>query len=163
MANQLELKYDESGNIAKSGKVNQQLLNQLNSIEFYNTLGPKSLGIEWFDAVLLPILNDFNASLEDELCTVSHHIAIQVSNIINQINGDDILISGGGAYNKFVIDLIKTLTNKNIVIPDKEIIEFKEALIFGFLGVLRMGNEINVLSSVTGASKNSSSGLIAYP
>jgi len=163
LANLLGLTFDESGSIAKSAKVNQQLLTKLNAIEFYSKSPPKSLGIEWFSVVFLPILNAFNVSTEDKLSTVSYHIAIQITNIINQINGSEILLSGGGVFNTHIVNLIQSLTNKTIVIPKKEIIEFKEALIFGFLGVLRMENEINVLKTVTGALNDSSSGQIVYP
>jgi len=163
LANQLNLEYDESGNIAKKGKLIQSLYSDLNELEYYKSTFPKSLGIEWFNDSCLPLLDDNELSVEDRLHTFSHHIAEQVSNALEVIEGNKVLLSGGGVYNEFIVDLIKNKTNKSIVIPPKEIVDFKEALIFAFLGVLRVENKTNVLKSVTGASKNSVSGIIVTP
>ena len=74
-----------------------------------------------------------------------------------------VLITGGGAYNKYLISRIQSMTNNKIEIPQKEIIEYKEALIFGLLGILKIRGEVNCLSSVTGAKHDHSSGKIFYP
>jgi anhydro-N-acetylmuramic acid kinase len=97
------------------------------------------------------------------LRTFVEHIAFQISNEINYKNNASVLITGGGVYNKFLIDRLKAYTNNTIVIPPKTIIEFKEALIFGFLGVLKLRGEINCLQSVTGAIHDHSSGNIFHP
>lgn len=162
-ANQLEVDFDDKGRIAASGKTYLKLLYQLNALEYYQKSAPKSLGIEYVKKVLLPLIDDFNISIADKLNTFCEHIAIQISNAL-PIKSGKMLITGGGAYHDFLISRIKQHAQRlDIVIPDKNLLEYKEALIFGFLGVLRLRNEINVLSSVTGASKNHSSGEIFVP
>ena len=109
---------------------------------------------------------DFNLTLEDILRTFIEHVAIQIASAINEVSADfdkemvSLLITGGGAFNDFMIDRIKKHTNAQVVIPSREIIEFKEALLFAFLGVLKDQEEVNCLKSVTGASKDHSSGVI---
>ena len=98
-------------------------------------------------------------SVSDILRTYSEHIAIQIQNVIKD-NTSAILITGGGAKNKFLIKLIKDRIDNPIIIPDNIMVDFKEALIFGFLGVLKLRGEINILKSVTGADKDHSSGMI---
>lgn len=152
--------FDDKGAIAKSGSCNFDLLEQLNSIDFYKLSYPKSLGIEFVNASILPTIEKFKIPTNDKMNTFVEHIAYQISKVISNKN-TSILITGGGVYNEFLIERIKFyLPNNKVVIPDKKIIEFKEALIFAFLGVLRLRNENNVLASVTGATKNHSSGKI---
>ena len=168
MANELAQtigkKYDDAGKIGASGKINTELLNQLNAIDFYFLPFPKSLGREWIDEKVFPIINSFNISIEDKLCTFYEHIAIQISNVLNRSSTFNVqrsmLFTGGGAYNSYLIERIKKLSQQQIAIPEKKIIEFKEALIFAFLGVLRIRGEINCLSSVTGAQRDSVGGAI---
>ncbi|APY11396.1 anhydro-N-acetylmuramic acid kinase [Seonamhaeicola sp. S2-3] len=159
----LGLNYDDEGKIAASGTVNIDLLQQLNALSFYNELPPKSLGLEWVKTNVFPIIDAFNLDIKDVLRTFVEHIAIQISNSISQIPQSSVLITGGGAYNLFLIERIEALSSNKIIIPSKDIIEFKEALIFGFLGALKLRNETNCLKSVTGASKNHSSGKIYFP
>ena len=117
------------------------------------------MGIEWVIEMIYKIIDKNNLSTSDILRTFSEHIVIQIQNVIKN-NSSNILITGGGAKNKFLIELITNRLENHINIPDDILIDFKEALIFGFLGVLRLRNENNCLSSVTGASKNHSSGKI---
>lgn len=152
--------YDDKGNIASNGVINQTLLRRLNDLDFYKLPYPKSLGLEWVKAGIFPLIDSKGMEIQDVLRTFVEHIAIQVSNEINKKNNASVLVSGGGVYNEFLINRIKSLTNNKIIVPSKEIIEFKEALIFAFLGVLRLRNEVNTLKSVTGASENHSSGKI---
>lgn len=159
LAQQLDKNFDENGDLARKGKINMNVLNQLNALDFYKQQHPKSLGIEWCNEHIFPKLADID--ILDSLATFTEHIAQQISEVINQNNIKDILITGGGAYNTFLIEKIKEKTTSEIIIPEKEIVEYKEALIFGFMGVLRMQNEINVLSSTTGSISNHSSGIIA--
>lgn len=155
------LEYDEYGKLAQSGKVNVDLLQELNSISFYQKAFPKSLGKEFIQEEILPIIEKYNLSIQDALRTFVEHTAIQISNVVD--DNSKVLITGGGAYNTFLINRLDVLKpNVDWIIPNDDLIQFKEALIFGFLGVLRLRNEINVLSSVTGASKNHSSGNIFY-
>ncbi|MGV6862468.1 MAG: anhydro-N-acetylmuramic acid kinase [Putridiphycobacter sp.] len=163
LANQLNTNYDKGGEIAKSGVLDLELLEQLNQLNYYQLSHPKSLGIEWYQQQFQPLLEQSSIGIPDKLHTVSVHIARQISQIINTLEGDKILLTGGGTYNTFIVDLIKNHTSKTIVIPNKTLIDFKEALIFAFLAVLKHTNQINVLKSVTGASKNTSSGQLFLP
>lgn len=162
-ANQLGLNYDDKGQISKTGKINTQLLNELNAFEFYKKKHPKSLGFEFVKEAVLPLIEKFEISIEDKLHTFTEHIALQTALALPTKKGS-LFITGGGAYNDFLISKIQYyLPEMKLIIPDKKILEFKEALIFALLGVLRLRDEINVLSSVTGAKKDHSSGIIYLP
>lgn len=151
--------YDNKGEIAASGKLNKNLFNQLNIIDFYNKKAPKSLGLEFVQQEIFSLIDGYNLDVKDILHTFVHHISFQISQVIE--GNKSILITGGGAYNDFLIQEIKNYAPKNkIVIPDSKIIEFKEALLFGLLGFLKMNDEINVLCSYTGAKQDHSSGKI---
>ncbi len=157
-ANTFGLEYDDKGKISESGNINLELLDELNQLEFYQKTYPKSLGFEFVNEIILPILENFPISTEDKMRTFTEHIAFQIGKILQQKTGK-LLISGGGVYNDFLIDRIKNhLPKTEIIIPDEKTIKFKEALIFALLGVLKLRNEINVLSSVTGANQNHSAG-----
>lgn len=159
----IALEYDDEGKLAKSGDICKDLLNELNSLAFYKKSFPKSLGKEFIQDEILPIIEKYNLSIKDILRTFVEHIAIQISNVVN--DNSKVLVTGGGTYNSFLISRLRELKySVEWIIPKDDLIQFKEALIFGFLGVLRLRNEINVLSSVTGASKNHSSGnIFHYP
>lgn len=159
-ANKLGFDYDDKGDISKTGQICSELLNNLNKLDFYQKNYPKSLGFEFVKTTILPIIENFSISSEDKLRTFTEHIAIQISEVLAQKIGS-LFVTGGGAYNLFLIERIKYyLPNISIEIPNEKTIEFKEALIFGLLGVLKIRNEINVLSSVTGAKFNHSSGVV---
>ncbi|WP_288980151.1 anhydro-N-acetylmuramic acid kinase [uncultured Flavobacterium sp.] len=159
-ANELGFPYDDAGNLAKSGSVNQDLLRQLNDLEFYILPYPKSLGMEFVNAKIFPLINSYPIDEKDKLRTFVEHIIFQIAKICNKPNAK-LFITGGGAYNRFLIERLRNyLPTTDVVIPDDKTIQFKEALIFGFLGVLRLRHEINVLSSVTGAKQDHSSGII---
>lgn len=160
---QLGFDFDDEGKIASSGIINNDLLEKLNDLDFYKEPYPKSLGLEWVYTNTIPIIESFKLEIKDILRTFVEHIAFQISEEINNKNNASVLITGGGVYNKFLIDRLKAHTSNPIVIPSKTIIEFKEALIFGFLGVLKLRGEINCLQSVTGALYDHSSGNIFYP
>lgn len=160
------LEYDDRGKIASGGQVNEELLKQLNALAFFEQEIPKSLGYEFVVDEVLPIFEDFELNLADQLRTFVEHAALQISDNINEVSANfdkeelKVLITGGGAFNDFLIERIRYLTNARVVIPSQEIIEFKEALLFAFLGVLKDQEEVNCLKSVTGASKDHSSGVI---
>ncbi len=159
-ANQLGLDYDDKGTISKGGNLDINLSEELNHLEFYKKPFPKSLGFEFVKEVILPLIETHKISIEDKGHTFTEHIAQQIALALPNKTGK-ILITGGGAYNDFLISRIKYhLPEIEVVIPDKKILEFKEALIFALLGVLRLRNEINVLSSVTGANRDHSSGKV---
>ncbi len=159
-ANKLGYDYDDKGNIAKSGQLSTALLSELNQLEYYHQVGPKSLGKEWFNNSFYPILEKSMLSEADILCTLVEHIAIQIDKVM--INGN-CLLSGGGTHNDFLVERIRKLSENKITIPDGSIIDYKEALIFAYLGYLRLKEKINVLKSVTGASKDHISGTIHLP
>jgi anhydro-N-acetylmuramic acid kinase len=100
---------------------------------------------------------------KDLLRTFCEHVAVQISKSLQNKTKGKVLVTGGGAYNTFLIECIQKNTNHDLIIPDKNLIEYKEAMLFAFLGVLRMCNEINCLKSVTGASENSCGGAVSHP
>ncbi|MFN3640097.1 MAG: anhydro-N-acetylmuramic acid kinase [Flavobacterium sp.] len=162
-AEQKGLPYDDQGSLASSGKLNEELYKRLNELEFYQLHAPKSLGIEFLNLKIHPLFKSFQITPEDALRTFTEHIAFQIGKSLPS-EECKILVTGGGAYNCFLMDRIKNIHPKlEILIPEKEIIEYKEALIFGLLGVLKLRKEINVLSSVTGATSDHSSGNIFLP
>ena len=155
--------YDDNGNVAASGKINKVLLVELNELEFYSFKPPKSLSLEWVREKIIPMIDKYKLSTEDILRTFVEHSAYQIAVEINKSKNASVLITGGGVYNLFLINRLKELTNNKIIIPSKNLIEYKEALIFGLLGVLKLRGENNCLSSVTGAKYSHSSGNIFIP
>lgn len=157
-ANELGEEYDKGGKLASSGLLDSELLAKLNRLEYYNQVPPKSLGREWVEEQVFPILHTSKLKAKDILHTYTIHIAEQISACIK--TGSRVLITGGGAYNDF---LLQNLDSEiKWIIPSDKVVEYKEALIFGLLGVLRYRNQVNCLKSYTGASKNHSSGT-CYP
>jgi len=159
-AQKLGKKYDKDGEIAKTGQVLPDLLMQLNELEYYHIAIPKSLGIEWVEEFMFPLLSA-SYSAEDVLRTFVEHIIIQIDRVVMQYKLKTILITGGGAFNSYLIHSLKEKSLADITIPDSEIVDFKEALIFAFLGVLKVRGEVNILKSVTGANQDHCSGKIA--
>ena len=159
----LGLDYDAEGKLASKGQLHEGLLKALNALPFYQELPPKSLGLEWVTAQIFPLLKSFQLEIKDVLRTFCEHVAIQISKTVNVKSKASVLITGGGAYNYFLLERIKAHTTNTIICPNADIIEFKEAIIFGCLGVLKLRDEINCLKSVTGASKDHSSGEIYLP
>jgi anhydro-N-acetylmuramic acid kinase len=157
-AETLGVPFDNSGKIAQSGDVNTELLKVLNDLEFYKQEPPKSLGLEWVNEQVFPLIEVTNLRTEDVLRTFVEHIAMQI--VDNIEDSSKILITGGGAYNVFLMDRIRANTNAEVIVPESMLIDYKEALIFGFLGVLKLRNEVNCLRSVTGALRDHSSGKI---
>ena len=157
------LSYDQNGELARKGKIHHELLNELNALEYYTRSAPKSLGIEWIETDLFPLLKKHAISLEDQLATIVEHIAIQISKTTNNLTIKQLFITGGGAYNGYLIERIGFYYEGKIIIPEKELIEFKEAIIFGFLGACRLALQPTALSSVTGAIRNSCGGVIHIP
>ncbi|MFM2213496.1 MAG: Anhydro-N-acetylmuramic acid kinase [Bacteroidota bacterium] len=159
-ANQLGLAYDDGGTLARSGNLNEALLAALNALEYYQKPFPKSLGFEYVKSVVLPLLETYPIALEDKLHTFTEHIAYQTRVALPNPQGK-MLVTGGGAYNRYLLERMQQYVPQlELIVPEEKTLEFKEALIFGLLGVLKLRNEINVLCSVTGASRNHSSGMI---
>ncbi len=162
LSNQLGQSYDRDGNMGMRGNLNKQLLTDLNKLSFYREKPPKSLGREWFEKVFLPVLNSYSGIEPiDQLATLYEHIAVQIS---RQLEGNGkMLITGGGAHNSFLLSKIREKTNIECHVPNKQVIDFKEAIVFAFMGLLRLLGETNCYSSVTGALNDSSTGVIFMP
>ena len=152
------LEMDRDGLMASKGHVDQALLRRLDALDYYSRPAPKSLGREWVEANVFPLLDGCGLSLEDLLRTYYEHCAVQLARVT--VPGRSLLVTGGGAYNKFLIERMRELSGCNIVVPEPAIIEFKEALIFAFLGVLYMTNQVSCLSSVTGARQDNIGGML---
>jgi anhydro-N-acetylmuramic acid kinase len=154
------LTYDPQGALAREGNMNTELLHRLNQLDFYATIPPKSLGREWFLERFLPLIQESGLSTADLMATVAEHIAFQISAGVNAAGIESLLVTGGGALNLYLIERLKHYTTASLVIPESKIIHYKEALIFGFLGLLKVRNEVNCLASVTGGKKDISAGTI---
>ncbi|MCW5907874.1 MAG: anhydro-N-acetylmuramic acid kinase [Chitinophagales bacterium] len=168
-ASKLGMPYDVDGNAAKSGALNQALLERLNGVAFYHQSYPKSLDNSFTRETILPRFEEFDITAEDKLRTYTEHIATQVATHIKLITqkenitvsvSDKLLLTGGGAFNKFLVERIQALSEVEVVVPSAEIVQFKEALVIALMGVLRMRNEVNVLASVTGAAGDSVGGSV---
>ncbi len=160
IADEMGYSYDDEGLLAASGKTNPILLEELNDLEYYKDKPPKSLGREWFNQQFWTLIKKSKSSNIDKLRTITEHIAQQCTTSFNK---GSVLITGGGTHNTFLTDRIKDLANNQIIIPDKTLIDYKESLIFAYLGYLRINQKNNTLSSVTGAQKAHSSGAIYLP
>lgn len=157
-ASKLGFHYDDGGALARSGDVNIELLHQLNQLDFYKKIFPKSLGVEFLDEHVFPLLNKVALSEIDMLATLTEHIAFQIAKVVTK---GEMLVTGGGAYNVYLLERIKYYNAEiNIVVPNSLIVEFKEAVAFAYLGLLRMNQKNNCLSSVTGANKDHCSGIV---
>ena len=159
----MNIMFDNKGEIAKTGKVNKRLLEELNSLEYYATKPPKSLGLEWVMKYVFPLIRKYKLPISDILRTFIEHVAIQINVATKYKDKASILFTGGGVFNTFLMERISTHTIHKVVVPNNKIIEFKEALVFALLGVLKIRDEVNCLSSVTGASQDHSSGNIFLP
>lgn len=168
----IDLDYDDHGKLARSGNINTEMMNALNDLKYYALPFPKSIGYEWFVEEVVPIVERTEDKIENLLHTAVHHICEKITQQIRLNASKDtskktqsLLVTGGGALNHFLLETLQDKLGDKIKlnIPSKIVIEFKEALIFALMGVLRLEQEINVLSSVTGAKRDSSSGVIFLP
>ena len=161
-AEKLGAQFDFNGTMAKEGQVDKTILEKLNSLEFYKNTGPKSLGAEWLESEFMKNFNE-DVVPKDALRTIIEHIAIEISLDLNKNSINSVYITGGGAKNTFLIERISNLFKGKIIIPSDEIIDFKEAIIFGFLGALYLKIKPNSLASVTGAKKDTIGGSLHLP
>jgi anhydro-N-acetylmuramic acid kinase len=156
-------KYDDGGKLSSSGEVNREMLKDLNAV--YSKINSKrpSLAREFFETNIQPILDRENISIQDRLRTFTESIAQQLAEaIVKPGKKATVLCTGGGAFNSFLMYRLVEHVGDDavIIIPEDEIVNFKEAIVFAFLGVLRLRGEANCLKSVTGAAQNSSAGLM---
>lgn len=168
LANEINIPFDDDGKIAATGKVNEYLFEELNQLEYYHLSAPKSLSNSFGTDIIYPIIKQSGVNTADALATYAEHIAFQLKQSISFYKNDTndnqtLLVSGGGAFNQFLIQRLKYYLNPlsvNLVIPDGTLINFKEALIMGLIGVLRWREENNVLHSISGASRSSIGGAL---
>ncbi len=154
--------FDRDGWIADSGTIIPDLLERLNSLSFYQQDPPRSLGREWFDEQILPLIGNSRFSVADRMRTVVEHITSQISRELDRYSAEKVMITGGGAHNGFLIQRLGALSKASIEVPERDVIDFKEALIFALLGVLRLRGEVNALASVTGAWRDSVGGAVYF-
>ena len=155
LSSKIGLIYDKNGNFSREGKLNHNLLNRLNKLDFYTKKSPKSLSREWVEREIFPMLNSIKAPIKDKLNTICEHLAIQIS---KNLKDQSVLVTGGGVYNTYLMDRLQHYSKSRIILPSNEIINFKEAIIFAYLGILRVNNINNCLSSVTGAKYDNCGG-----
>lgn len=154
-SNQLGFTYDKNGQLGREEKhQNEKLLNQLNTLSYYVKKAPKSLGTEWLEKEFIPIFDNISENSSQKLRIAYEHISDQIAQVINQLNVSKTLVTGGGAKNTFLIELIQQKIKSQLIIPDETLIDYKEAIVFAFLGNLFLEGLPNCLSSVTGASKD---------
>jgi anhydro-N-acetylmuramic acid kinase len=167
LAEQMGHSMDEGGAIARTGAICPELLDQLNELEYYRRTGPKSLPNQFGTDIILPLLLQSNTSIPDLLCTYVEHIAVQLHHAFatskRSIEPGEMMITGGGAFNEFLIERMRHhLQPIGITpfVPEAELVQLKEALIMAFIGVLRWRQENTVIASVTGASAPSVGGAL---
>lgn len=161
-ANQLGKAYDENGDLARSGKLIHDQYKRLNSLAYYAKNGPKSLGTEWLQREFYSLL-DKHLKTEDLLCTITEHIAFQISQSISQMHITKLMVTGGGAFNSFLIERLQKLSGIQVHVPDSKIINFKEAIIFAFIGALYLNREYTTFPAITGAKNPVVSGVLHIP
>ena len=161
LAQRKNREYDRGGEMARSGNIIPELLNKLDSLPFYSAPFPKSLGREWMEDNITPLFT--NRDTNDSLATCVEHISNQIAIALNRVakNGK-VLVTGGGAHNTFLIERINHKTHLDLIIPPPQIIDAKEAIVFAFLGKLRLEEKPNTLASVTGASRNTVGGAVYH-
>lgn len=160
LAEKLGKSYDENGDFARSGKPDEKLLSELTNV--LKNENNNSLSREQFEKTAVNVLNNSKISIEDQLTTFCVYAGNEIANVLTEHQLKNVLITGGGAYNAYLVHCIRTNFKGEVVIPADEIIQFKEALIFAFLGYLRLNNKVNTLSSVTGASSDSVGGAVYF-
>ena len=162
LAARLGLAYDPAGAHAARGELVPQLLDRLDSLDYYAAAPPKSLGKEWFECCFWPLVAATDASVESLLRTVVEHEARQMAAVIGEQHITSLLVTGGGAHNAFLVSRIAALAPKVcVVVPDSLTVDYKEAIVFALLGYLRLTGQVNTLASVTGAVCDSVGGSVS--
>ena len=162
-ASQKGMEYDKDGQLALSGALHEPLFKALNELAYYQKPFPKSLDNGFSTETIIPLIDSYSIGIEDKLHTYCEHVAFQVNANITAPKREKLLITGGGAFNTYLVSRIESHSTQEVVIPSDTIVNYKEALIMAFLGVLRSRGEANVLSVVTGASRDSICGALYHP
>ncbi|HOI33165.1 MAG TPA: anhydro-N-acetylmuramic acid kinase, partial [Bacteroidales bacterium] len=157
------LEIDYNGELAASGKLIDELYEELEKLTYFQMRAPKSLGREFFENKQKPLLTKKQYQPADLAHTFVQHIVSRISLELNSLQAKRVLITGGGALNEYLVKKLRQTSEAEIIVPDERLVNYKEALIFAFLGVLKIRGEVNVLASVTGAESDSCSGKIWYP
>jgi anhydro-N-acetylmuramic acid kinase len=160
LANLQGVDYDRGGEMGKNGKCNVKLYNELNSMSFYHQEPPKSLSREWLQSEFDPKICECQDATVNIARTCYEHIGIQTGEVLARYGIDKVLLTGGGVHNTFLLEILKKNFSGQFIIPEPELVDFKEALIFALMGLLRYRNQINCLASVTGAKSDSISGAV---
>lgn len=155
------MNYDDQGQLGAAGVLNLTLSEALNSLAFYQQPFPRSLGREWVEEHMMPLLEKFPDTPENHARTLYDHISQQIARYL--IPGTEVLVTGGGTYNDYLFAQLQEKSGASLIKPADVLVCYKEALIFAFLGVLRWRNEVNCFASVTGASRDSCAGAIYLP
>jgi anhydro-N-acetylmuramic acid kinase len=160
LAQQKGLEFDRNGDIGRSGKVITSLLEALENLDFYKAPPPKSLGTEWLEEFIFPLIKNINSPVEDVMATFYEHTARRIAHDLNSHSVKDTLFTGGGVKNSYLISLTEKYLNGKLIIPEEKIVDYKEAIGFAYLGILRVLEMPNCLATVTGAARDSSSGVV---
>ena len=160
-AQRLGKDFDEDGKIAASGEIDIALAMALEELDYYRLQAPKSLDNGFSREVVIPLIEQFAITDKDKLATYTHHLALQIAKQLS--DGMQVLATGGGALNTYLISLVQQHTQALVTVPSIQTVQYKEALIMAFLGLLRLLEKENVLASVTGARKNTINGAIYLP
>lgn len=163
LSKQKNLDFDDGGRLAKSGFINTKLLTALARDRYFSISAPKSLSNQYVQKSFIEIIDSFDDSVENKLHTCTELIAQQIHRDTEKLPKGKLLATGGGAHNSFLIHRLSEISNHEVIVPNRILVDFKEALVFAFMGVLRHRNEVNSLSSVTGATADSSCGVIFNP
>lgn len=152
---------DEDGKLADEGDVNEQLFDKIHKV--YSSLRSKrpSLGREIFEKQIKSLLDLENISVHDRLRTFTESIAFEIMEaILPAKQHPSVLCTGGGTFNSFLIArlLHHAGDDASLIIPEENVVKFKEALVFAFLGLLRVREEVNCFKSVTHATRDCSGG-----
>lgn len=169
LSNKKGKEFDEDGKIAKEGKILENILGRIRKLDYFNQNGAKSLGKEWIFEKYIPELLKEENKIEDLMATTLEFSALMIAETVknNVLKGEKdkdvkMLVTGGGALNKYFIEKLREKLNGicEVVLPEENIVNFKEALIFAFLGLLRKNKKVNCLKSATGALRDSIGGII---
>jgi anhydro-N-acetylmuramic acid kinase len=172
-AKQAGFDFDKDGALASKGKIISSLLEELNNIAFCKQPSPKSLGTEHVFKEWLPLFDKYENTTEDKLTTAVEHVAMQIDinlhskfkiqNSLPVRQAGSLFITGGGAFNSFLVERIAYHSKLPNILPNAKTIQYKEALAMAFIGLLRVLEIPNCLASVTGASKDSIGGAVYVP
>jgi anhydro-N-acetylmuramic acid kinase len=162
LSQKLNEPFDKGGVLASQGKKDDEWYEKLSGIPFFKQEFPKSISNEWVASTFLDHLPDIAPI--DGLCTFTHFISDEISRVLSLHKAQKVLVTGGGAFNSYLIRLLEDRSSeRRIVVPDDTLVQAKEALVFAFMGLLRVNEQVNCLTSYTGSKKDHSAGVIFLP